>query len=238
MSTDVAGWLMAFAVLTQGAPCAPEALALADRAAALVARGDDAEADRVLRAGYAEAAGCADVVLAAWSWQGWLAARRAEPAGGRPEDLAPAADAAARLAALGGATSPAAYAAAVVRAAEAAAQDEREEMALWLDHAHEISRRLALGAAAPRWPLPIDSAEGVLWLAVDDYEEALAAFERAVTDGGTPVAWLGLARAMDGLGRHGEACAALRRAAGAAGPSAATGPAAAAAGDLLRTGCP
>ncbi|MEZ5293614.1 MAG: hypothetical protein R2745_21200 [Vicinamibacterales bacterium] len=237
MSTDVAGWVIAFAVLAQGAPCAPEALALDDRAAALVAVGDDAEADRVLRAGYADAAACPAVVLAAWSWQGWLAARRAEPTGGRPENLAPAADAAARLATLGSATSPAAYATAVIRAAEAAAQDERDEMALWLDHAHALSQRLALGADAPRWPLPIDTAEGLLWLAVDDFEQALAAFERAVAANDTPVAWLGFARAMDGLGREAQACAALRRAAGT-GPSAGNGRAAATARERLRSACP
>ena len=56
------------------------------------------------------------------------------------------------------------------------------------------------------WPRPFNLLAGELWLEVDRFEEARAAFERAVKADAGPVAIVGLARALARLGRHEEAC--------------------------------
>ena len=118
----------------------------------------------------------------------------ATPAAG---DVAPVSAAVAAATALGPPRSTAAYVVALLRAAAAAAQDERDEMRVWLEEARAISTRLALIAAAPAVPIGIDLAEGELWHGVDDYELAEAAFTRALGAAETPAAWRGLARARD-----------------------------------------
>ena len=121
----------------------------------------------------------------------------------------------------------AAYVAALLRAAAAAAQDERDEMRVWLEEARAISTRLALIAAAPAVPIGIDLAEGELWHGVDDYELAEAAFTRALGAAETPAAWRGLARARDRRGNRAGACDAYRRVADALAAQATPGPLAA-----------
>jgi hypothetical protein len=85
---------------------------------------------------------------------------------------------------------------------------------VWLEHARDYSRRLALNGAAPRWPLPIDVAEGELWHAVDDFEQAERAFTRATASAptATALAWRGVARARDRRANRAGACEAFRRA--------------------------
>ncbi|HYB94502.1 MAG TPA: hypothetical protein VEC39_05990 [Vicinamibacterales bacterium] len=135
---------------------------------------------------------------------GWRAARAVAPKGGALELLGPVN---ARLKDLDAFPHTAArYAEIAIRAAVAAAQEEREEMMVLLAHARDLSKQMALAGAAPRWPLPIDEIEGELWFEVDQFAEARDAFERATQASPTPNAWVGLARAADKLGDAVTAC--------------------------------
>jgi tetratricopeptide (TPR) repeat protein len=197
-------------------PCTTLDRSAADAAATLLTLGALDVADDRLRQAYIASDGCDDLALAAWSVHGWRVARDAAATGGRPGDLAPVVDAVSRLAALGSVGSPAAYAVAIVRAAAAASQDERDELTLWLDHAGALSDRLGLGGDPPRWPLPFDVAAGALWFEVDDYALAERAFRRALTARPTVLGWAGLGRALDRQARRADACEAYRSALAAA----------------------
>lgn len=197
---------------TPYAQCGPFDLAAAESAAALIAEGALEQADATLRAAAETSRGCHELAVAAISLGGWRAAREASATGGTPDRLAPAAAAIDRLAVLGPSVSPAGYALAAVRAAAAASQDERDELGLWLDHARDISERLEAGTSAPRWPSPIGEVEGTLWLEVDDFELAEAAFLRALEVRNAAASWAGLARARDRRGKREEACDAYRHA--------------------------
>ena len=195
-----------------GAPpeCTDEARAALAAAAALVDTGDDTAALDTLRAKYAAARACPALAVAAWSLRGWHAAGAADARGGAPDTLADVTAAITTLDQLGPGVSAAGYAAALLHAATAAAQDERDELRLWLDQARDVSRRIALAEPAPRWPLPIDRAEGELWMRVDDFELAERAFTTALRLEATAAAFRGLARARDRRGQRGPACAAYR----------------------------
>lgn len=195
-----------------GAPpgCTDEARAALATAAALVDTGDDTTALDTLRAKYDEAGACPALAVAAWSLRGWHAAGAADARGGAPDTLADVTAAVTTLDGLGPGVSAAGYASALLHAATAAAQDERDELRLWLDQARDVSRRLALNEPAPRWPLPIDRAEGELWIRVDDVELAEMAFTAASRLDETAAAFRGLARARDRRGQRGPACAAYR----------------------------
>ena len=104
------------------------------------------------------------------------------------------------------------YADAAVRAAISAAQDERDEMTIFIGYARSIDAQLTGLGAAAGWPLPIDELEGELWFEVDRYNEAHDAYLRAIAKGGSPHAWVGLARSNDRLGNTLAACDAYRRA--------------------------
>ena len=231
MSPDVMTWTLALALVAPLQPaadrCGPEARAALEAVTAAAARGDYAEAARQAATSDAPAAGCDTLRLAAWSWHGWNAAVAAADRGGSREALAPVSAAVEAVTALGPPRSPAAYVAALLRAAAAAAQDERDEMRVWLEEARAISTRLALVGGAPAVPLGIDVAEGELWHGVDDYELAEAAFIRALAAVETPVAWRGLARARDRRGNRAGACDAYRRVADGLTGQAAPGPLAA-----------
>ena len=67
-----------------------------------------------------------------------------------------------------------------IRAAVSAAQEERDELALLLEHARDLSNQMGIGAGTPaRWPLPIDELEGELWFEVDRFTESRDAYLRA-----------------------------------------------------------
>jgi hypothetical protein len=147
--------------------------------------------------------------------EGWIAARALAPKGGALELLGPVN---ARLRELDRMPNTSArYAEVAIRAAISAAQEEREEMQLFLEHARDLSRQMELAGAPAQYPVPIDELEGELWLEVDRYAEAKAAYTRAVAGKPTVNALVGLARTNDKLGDVIGACAAYTRARGAAG---------------------
>ena len=179
------------------AECRPGDEAALARAARAAAAADGEVAAEILRAAYADSPACSALGTASWAWHGWLAAASAQAAGGTEESLAGVRGALAVLEPGGTAPSTdAALAAAVLHAAAAAAQSEREEMRIWLEHAADLARRLAPGTWA--WPMAPAVAEGELWLALHDPAMADAAFQRALADGVTPVALRGLGRARAG----------------------------------------
>ena len=142
---------------------------------------------------------------------GWAAARALAAKGGALDQLGPVNQ---RLKELDHIPNNlrARYAEVAIRAAVCAAQDERDEMSLFLVHARGLSNEMALTGEGPaRWPLPIDELEGELWLQVDRYQESRDAYQRATAHGGAG-AWMGLARANDRLGQTKAACSAYRTA--------------------------
>jgi len=136
--------------------------------------------------------------------EGWLAARALAPKGGALDLLGPVNASLKQLDEMP--TTSARYAEVAIRAAVSAAQEERDEMALFLEHARALSQQMAVAGSAPRWPLPIDELEGELWYEVDRFPEARAAFERATKTAPTPNAWIGLARSADKVGDPVTAC--------------------------------
>ena len=128
--------------------------------------------------------------------EGLTAARAAYAAGGSPESLAPVMRAVAELER--GRGIHAEIAAVVLRAAAAAAQSERDELALLIEHAVRLE---AVQLEAKQPPLPgvtAHEAAGDLWLQVHGYPESRQAYELAA-------ARLGMtARIREGLAR---ACA-------------------------------
>lgn len=141
---------------------------------------------------------------------GWIAARALAPKGGAVNLLGPVN---LRLRELDKYPNMSArYAELAIRAAIAAAQEEREEMALLLEHAKGLSGQIAIGAAPAQWPLPIDELAGELWFEVDRFEEARDAYRRATELKATPNAWIGLARSSDRLGDRVTACRAYTNA--------------------------
>jgi tetratricopeptide (TPR) repeat protein len=142
---------------------------------------------------------------------GWLTARALAPKGGAVNLLGPVNLQLRELDKFPNFS--ARYAETAIRAAVSAAQEEREEMALLLQHARGLSDQMAIGATPPQWPLPIDELEGELWFEVDRFAEARDAFAKATSLKPTPNAWIGLARANDRLGDTAAACRAYKTAA-------------------------
>jgi hypothetical protein len=110
----------------------------------------------------------------------------------------------------------AAYADAVLRAAVDAAQDERDEMQVYLTHARTLASSLSLGGVEWPWPLPVDVVAGELWLEVDRFAEARDSFASVSSGLLADRAMAGLGHALERLGDTTGACAAYRRAAASA----------------------
>jgi hypothetical protein len=186
--------------------CGADVGALLDRAASLLQALDDRGASALLAGRGADP--CADVALAQLAVTGWVEARGLAPKGGDTALLAPvntvlrALDALRRsLAVRPSATIGAGtrglhidYASAAIRAAVDAAQDERGEMAVYLDHARDLSSLLDAAGDPPIWPVPFEELEGELWFEVDRYTEARTAFRRAMAGGTTARSLVFLAR--------------------------------------------
>jgi hypothetical protein len=147
--------------------------------------------------------------------EGWLAARALAPKGGAVELLGPVNLRLRELDQLP--TVSARYAEVAIRAAVSAAQDERDEMGLLLEHARSLSDQMAAGGAPAEWPLPIDELEGELWFEVDRFAESRDAYLRATRLRPSPNSWIGLARASAQLGDTVSACRAYKSASGTKG---------------------
>lgn len=207
--------LALFFAQPSSASCSAPSIRILQEAVALIGRAGPAGAQSMLIDGAKQDTDCAQLLGAGWSITGYAAARLAVRAGGAPESLVGANSAIETLQKLG--TTPewqveSEYAVAAIRAAMAAAQDERGEMAVFLTHARGLSDRLALAHTTPIWPLPIDTLEGDLWLEVDRYTEARAAFERARKIGESGFILIGLGRTRARLGDDKGACDAYRQA--------------------------
>lgn len=178
------------------------------RARALAERFQVSLAERVL--GAPGRRGC-DVRVATTYLRGLQAAREASATGGEEESLAPVRRAVADLDAMGEAGGPAEIASLVLRAAVAAAQSEREEMAVVLAQALQVERARGARGADGAPVLSAHQMAGELWLQVHRYDEAAAAFlvARGVA-GDSPRVSVGLARARARDGRIPEACDAYR----------------------------
>lgn len=193
------------------ADCGPEARGALQRAGADVDAADGESAARRLREAYTADPSCAALATASWAWHAWLSASQARTVGASPEALTPVREALDVLEPGGRSTTlESAYAAAIAHAAAAAAQYERDEMRVWLEHAAGLARRLPPGERP--WPMAPGVAEGELWLTLDDPAMADAAFQRALADGDSAVALRGLGRARAGGDNMPGGCGPYRRA--------------------------
>ena len=160
----------------------------------------------------AVAAGCPQARLPALYLRGWLAARDAYRFGGSPESVAPVRKVLDDLDALPpDAAGEGEIARFVLRAAIAAAQSERDEMSLLIEHAItlEARRRAASLPGAP--VITAHEAAGDLWLQVHRYDDASRAYARAAERiGPTRRITLGLARAAVRMSDTATACANYR----------------------------
>lgn len=197
-------------------PCTADEIASQESHAQQIARGDIA-AYRLLdgpRTTERLDDTCVGDKLIRSTLRGWRSARELVSDGGVGERLAPTmtiVDEELELLRHGNLALEAEYAQTAIKAAIAAAQDERPEMALLLAHARDLSERLVARNRRALWPRPFNLLAGELWLEVDRYEDARLAFERAVRADPSPLALVGLARALARLERRAEACAAYAR---------------------------
>ena len=180
-------------VLAQGAQCSPEATTLMKAASERAAVFDLAGALQRMQA--AVTSGCAEATLPVLYLRGWIAARDAYRVGGSPESLRPVLQSIASLQDTMGKSGPPQIAALVLQAAAAAAQSERDELALMIDYAVQLEDR-DLAAKRPGLPMiTAHEAAGDLWLQVYRYDEARRAYTTAAERiGVTPRITLGLAR--------------------------------------------
>ena len=206
--------------LAQGDGCpAPAPRAALRQAADHLQRIEDAAAADALRAAWPDVQTCPELATALVAVDGWIEARRLAPLGGAPDRLGAINALLRRLdddrASLASASTLGRlnrYAEAALRAAVAAAQDERDEMQAYLSHARDLAGALTEAGQPSTWPLPIDEIEGELWLEVDRFDTARAAFARAAEAGRGARGVVGLARTLDRLHDQAGACAAYQRA--------------------------
>ena len=196
--------------LLQELPCRAEAARQVESA---LARGQAFDLIGAANAYFAAASsGCAEAAVPGHYLRGLVAAGAAHAQFGTRESLAPVRDAIAMLDARGG-TAPGLpqVARVVLQAAMAAAQSERPEMALLLEHAVRLEG-LQLDARQPALPVvTAHEAAGDLWLLVRDYDNAQRAYRRAEERiGTTPRVTLGLARTADKLNDAVNACRQFR----------------------------
>lgn len=204
-------FVFAAVLLLQGSTCTGDAAALVPSAAQRARAFDLADAARRLQA--AVKAQCPGAVVASAYTRGLIAAREAYRFGGSAESLAPVFEAVAILKAESRATSDTAIIAAfVLQAAAAAAQSERDDLSLMIEHAVQLEgNRMSAGLPG----LPVVTAHevaGDLWLQVHRYDDARQAYERARNKVGyTPPVTIGLARVAVRLDAVAAACAQYRR---------------------------
>ena len=207
------------AVVNAPAACGPAHAGADARAQQHLLRGDDPGARRELSLSTSDGL-CALLRLAMIALDGWAEARALAPAGGAADLLGPVQRTLEQLQAFAESDDAleAEYAQTAIRAAVAAAQDERPEMELLLTHARDLSERLQLRGRRAAWPRPWNLLAGELWFEVDRFDDARAAYQRAASGEPSSAALVGLARAHARLGQLAAACAAYRRATDAAPP--------------------
>jgi hypothetical protein len=152
--------------------------------------------------------GCVDARLTSLYLRGWLAARDAYRFGGSAASLAPVQQIVDQIDSSAAASSgQAEIVRFVLRAAMAAAQSERDTLALLIEHAVNLERqRRAAGLRGAPLITP-DEAAGDLWLQVHRFEDARRAYARAAENGlNTPRVRLGLARVAIRLSDPAAAC--------------------------------
>ena len=99
----------------------------------------------------------------------------------------------------------------VLMAAAAAAQSERSDMALLLEHAMTLERRMLRDGDDAVWGITAHEAAGDLWLQVHRFEQAAAAYTAAAgLIGNTSRITLGLARVAVQMKQPEPACRAYR----------------------------
>ncbi len=151
---------------------------------------------------------CPQTAVAYWYVHGLIAAREAYRYGGSPESLEPVKLAIAELESRAGEVPAAAIARVVLQAAMSAAQSEREEMGLLLEHALNLEGKARL-AGLPGAPPIVSTFEvaGDLWLLVHRFEDARRAYVTAAEQvGSTRRVTLGLARTAARLSDLPAAC--------------------------------
>ena len=190
------------------ADCTQEEIKALTTVVQAMSRGDDEVFQRAEKGVRGPADGCLLFRIHRSSLLGWAEARRLAPKGGAVELLGPARRSLEELEQLKGGPLDldVEYAQISIRAAIAAAQDERAELELLLAHARDLAERLSARGRRAMWPRPFNLLAGELWFEVDRFEEARGAFERAMKAELTAVALVGLARALSRLGRQDEAC--------------------------------
>ena len=118
----------------------------------------------------------AETAVPYWYLRGLIAAREAYRYGGSPESLEPVKVAIAQLAARSQETPAAEIARVVLMAASSAAQSERDEMGLFLEHALNLERQQR-SAGLPGAPIvTAHEIAGDLWLQVHRFEDARRAY--------------------------------------------------------------
>jgi tetratricopeptide (TPR) repeat protein len=207
----------------QSGDCRDQQVSVITTVRELLLRGDQTRAQQAMDAPPGDDPSCAPLQLMRHALSGWFAARALAATGAAPGGLPPVREMIDRIGAVT-ALAPAAgqrpdvlrlqveYAQTLINAAIAAAQDERPEMELLLDHARDLVQRVEQRGDRALWPRPFNLAAGELWFEVDRFEDARAAYERAVQGEPSAAALVGLARALARLGRSDAACAAYDRA--------------------------
>jgi hypothetical protein len=195
--------------LAQDPQCSPEAAALMRTAAERAALFDLAGAVQRMQA--AARSGCAEAMLPALYLRGWMAARDAYRVGGSPDALRPVLQSIAALQDTLGTSGLPHIAALVLQAAAAAAQSERDDVALMINYAVELEDRM-LTAKRPGLPMiTAHEAAGDLWLQVHRYDDARRAYMTAAERiGVTPRITLGLARLAVRIDALATACTQYR----------------------------
>ena len=194
-------WLVAL-TLAQS-PCSNDSAAMAaaaNRAAMLDLQG----ATKRLAA---EMKACPEIAVAYWYVHGLIAAREAYRFGGSPESLEPVRQAMAELQSRVSFVPAAEIAHVVLQAASSAAQSEREEMGLLLEHALNLEGKARSAGLSGAPIVGAYEVAGDLWLQVHRFEDARRAYTvSAERIGSTRRVTLGLARTASRLNDLPVAC--------------------------------
>ena len=194
----------------QSQPCEPGAVRLVAEATERVDTFDLPAAAEALEQALSD--GCEQARVPSLYVRGLVDARVAAVEGGSAAALVPVFEATAALGAVSqGLPGPAEIARLVLLAAVAAAEDERETMAIFLQAAADMAA-LQRAAGQPGAPsVSAFEAAGDLWYQMQGYEDAREAFTRgAVVVGRTPRVVAGLVRTAIRLGDGAAACLEIR----------------------------